>query len=75
MKKSGTPQWYRVLCYLKEFGSITPLDALRDLGIFRLGARIFDLRERGYMVTTEMVEVKNRWGEFTRIAKYRLEED
>lgn len=31
-----------ILGHLKEHGSITPLEAIRDYGIMRLGARIWD---------------------------------
>lgn len=37
-----------ILLYLKEHGSITALDAIREFGCMRLAARISDLRERGY---------------------------
>ena len=46
-------QWERVLKYLDDFGSITPLEALADLGIMRLGARIYDLRKKGYSIIRE----------------------
>ena len=64
----------QVLKYIQDFGSITPLDALKDLGIFRLGARVFELREQGYNVETDMIEVPNRYGGKTRIAKYTMGE-
>lgn len=73
--RDKSPQKIRVLKYMKEFGSITPLDALRDLGIMRLGARIFELKDMNYKINTEMVTVLNRWGEPTRVARYRLEEE
>ena len=60
--------------YLKEFGSITQLQAIRDLGIMRLSARIAELKKAGTSVTTNMKPVKNRWGETTHIAEYMLEE-
>lgn len=63
-----------VLDYLNDFGSITQLEALRDLGIMRLGARVFELRDRGYDIETDMVDVKNRYGKTTRIARYRMGE-
>ena len=66
-------QTERVYEYLKEYGSITALEALRDLGIMRLGARIFELRALKYPIRSEMIEVDNRFGEKTRIAKYTLE--
>lgn len=44
----------KVLDWLRKWGSITPDEAYRQLKIYRLGARIFDLRERGNdIVNTE----------------------
>lgn len=39
-----------VLQYLREHPSLTPPVAYNDLGIYRLGARIFDLREKGHKI-------------------------
>ena len=44
-----------LLNYLKERGEITPLEALADLGIYRLASRILDLRSRGHDIKTTMV--------------------
>jgi hypothetical protein len=63
----------RVLDYLTQFGSITALEALRDLGIMHLSSRITELRQRGYPVERDMIEVKNRFGETTRVARYTME--
>lgn len=65
----------RILDYMAMHGSITQLDAMRDLGIMRLGARVFDLKERGYNIVTVMVEDLNRFGEQTRYARYYLKGD
>lgn len=62
----------RVLDYLQQFGSITALEALRDLGIMHLSSRITELRQRGYPVERDMIEVKNRFGENTRVARYKV---
>lgn len=62
----------RVLDYLKQFGSITALEALRDLGIMHLSSRITELRQKGYPVERDMIEVKNRFGEITRVARYKV---
>lgn len=43
----------RVIKHLKEYGSITPLEAIREYGITRLGARIWDLRDLGYDIETQ----------------------
>lgn len=39
-----------VLRYLKRNREITPMQALNDLSIYRLGARIFELREKGHHI-------------------------
>lgn len=61
-----------VLDYIREFGSITSLDAFKDLGITRLSAVIFDLRESGYNIFTDWEQSKNRFGQPTRYARYSL---
>lgn len=65
-------QWERVLKYLDDFGSITPLEALADLGIMRLGARIYDLRKKGYAIIRETEKSQNRYGQPVRYARYRM---
>lgn len=37
-------QTEKVLRHMKRFGSITPLEAMEEYGIMRLGARIWDLK-------------------------------
>lgn len=64
----------KVLEYLRDFGSITALEAMRDLGIMRLASRVSDLRANGYNITKDMVAVENRYGEKVHIARYRLED-
>lgn len=63
-------QTERVLSYIREFGSITQLDALRDLGVMRLASRISDLRREGYAITGKIEPVKNRYGENCYIKRY-----
>ncbi len=50
MKPSQKTQ---VLEYLRTHEYITPLDALRDIGSFRLGARIYDLKKDGYKIVND----------------------
>lgn len=40
----------QVLDWLRRWRSITPAEAYNQLGIYRLGARIFDLRQRGHLI-------------------------
>ena len=46
-------QCEHTLEYLKEYGSITPLEALNAFNCMRLGARIADLRKAGWHIRTE----------------------
>lgn len=59
-----------VLEYMELYGSITPLEALYAIGTIRLGARIFNLREAGYNISTE---IRRSESDRTRYAVYRLE--
>ena len=58
----------QIKAWLESGKSITPMDALNLFGSFRLGARIFDLKnDYGMNIKTEMVEVNGK-----RYAKYSL---
>lgn len=63
----------RILQYMEQFGSITQLEALQDLGCMRLASRISDLKKAGIPIKREMVGVKNRFGETCYISQYSLE--
>jgi len=71
--KPGT-QNARLLEWLENVGPITPLDSWRRVGIYRLSARIFDLREMGYDIESTRIKVRNFYGETVRVAEYRLTE-
>ena len=64
----------RILEYIEEFGSIDQLSALRDIGCMRLASRISDLRSRGHNIVSDLVPVKNRYGETCHIKRYRFGE-
>ena len=62
----------RIQRHLQDYGSITQMDAIRDYGIMRLASRVNDLRRDGVPIVTEVVTGKNRYGEPTRWARYRM---
>lgn len=65
-------QCKRILDYLEQYGSITAIEALRDLGIMRLAARIFDLRSKyGIQIDDEIVHDINRMGEPISYKRYK----
>ena len=52
----------KVLAYMMQGNSITPLEALRLFGSMRLSAIIFVLRDRGYNIQSERVKTENnKW--------------
>ena len=65
----------RVLQYMQDFGSVNPLQAMKDLGVMRLAARISDLKEEGHKITRKTVTAKNRYGNSVSFAEYSLMEE
>ena len=55
----------KLLNHLRNHKRIQPMTALRHLGIYRLAARIKDLRDSGHEIITDRVGEK-------RIAQYTL---
>lgn len=58
--------------HLKDFGSITPHEAMKDYGIMRLTSRISELKKAGVPIDKVMVRGKNRYGSPTCYAQYIL---
>lgn len=63
-----------ILKHLREYGSITQLQAFYFYGCTRLSARIAELKMMGYEIACTRIEKKNRFGEKTWFAEYRLKE-
>ena len=64
----------RVLRYIEEFGSITRLDAIRDLGLADLPSVIRYLRNDGINIITEDEVRVNRWGDKVIYGRYKFAE-
>ena len=67
---SKPTQAQRVLEYIEQYGGITQLDALKELGVMRLASRISELKKQGYPITSDVVAVKNRFQEDCYIKRY-----
>lgn len=65
-------QQERVLKYMSDYGSISSLEAFRDLGVTRLSAVIFVLKRKGIKIKTVMESCKNRYGEPVSFARYSV---
>ena len=63
-----------IIRYLKTHKrGLTQADAVERFGCYRLSARISDLREMGYDISTTMETKKNRYGTPVTYARYKLE--
>ena len=64
----------RVLQYMRDFGSITPLECMRDLGYMRLACAISDLKKDGHTIRKVYETKKNRYEIPVTYARYSLVE-
>lgn len=67
-------QCKKVLEYMREHGSISQLEALREFGCMRLASRISDLKAAGYDISREFEPFTARDGTKGHYARYRLKE-
>ncbi len=75
MENSKPTQCERILKYLNDFGSITQLEALRDIGVMRLASRISEMSAKGYEFNKKREKVKTRYDGYTPIIRYSLKEN
>jgi hypothetical protein len=61
-----------ILKHLQTGRRITPMEAIEKYGITRLGARIYDLKQQGYMIHATKDKGLNRFGKSTTFASYRM---
>lgn len=73
-KGRNMKQTESILQYMKNYGGITPMDALKDIGCMRLAARIADLRRDGHRIKGEKIEVRRRDGSKALVERYQLDE-
>ena len=52
-------QKVQILEFMRAGNSITPLEALYRFGCMRLGARIYDLKQEGHVIRTQLVKDEN----------------
>ncbi len=48
-----------ILQHLQSGKSINPLQALNQYGCFRLGARIYNLKQNGYNIESRMIKTES----------------
>lgn len=74
MTEKGRNKTQLVLDYLRSGKKLTSLDAINMFGVTRLAATIFLLKERGHVITSEIVKRPDRYGNICDVAEYKLHE-
>lgn len=63
-------QHQRIRKYMEDFGSISPMEAFRDLGITKLATRMSEMIRDGEKVIKRIETGVNRYGEKIRYVRY-----
>ena len=63
-----------IIDYIKQFGSITPMEAFADLGITKLATRVSEMKKDGINLKHESVKCKTRLGKTTHYTRYSFPE-
>ena len=70
---TSASQTKQILEYMKQGNKITPLEALRKFGCFRLTSRIWDIeRLTGVRPKRERIKVQNAEGQQVYVMQYSL---
>lgn len=62
-----------ILKHMQMHGGITAAEAMEKYGIYRLSARILNLRKDGVQIISEQKKSRNRYGKAVRYDCYKLE--
>lgn len=68
-------QGEEIIDFMLENGSITRLQAARELHIFELSSRIGELKLKGYQIGSRKKRCVNRYGRVSTFNEYFLEGD
>jgi hypothetical protein len=66
-----TDQQMDILCYIYDFGSISPMEAFSDLYITKLATRISEMRAIGIQFDQDYESRENRFGKNVHYMRYR----
>lgn len=66
--KRARSQADNILEYLLQGGRLTPLEALNKFGCLRLGARMWDIKNKGYDVRSRLRNIDGK-----KVAEYWIE--
>ena len=66
-----TCQHKDILCYIYDYGSISPMEAFADLGITKLSTRISEMKMLGISFNQGYESRENRFGKKVKFMRYR----
>ena len=66
-------QKQRLMEFFKTGKKITSLEALSQLGIYRLSARMSELENVGVTISRERITITNSYGQEVRVMRYWIE--
>ena len=66
-----TDQQIDILCYIFDYGSITPMEAFTELGITKLSTRISEMKVLGIQFSQAFEDRLNRRGKKVHYMRYR----
>lgn len=66
-----TGQQMDILCYIFDYGSISPMEAFADLGITKLSTRISEMKVLGIQFDQAYEDRENRFGKKVHFMRYR----
>ena len=72
IKKEKPSGMKDILNYMRTHQFITDEDAREQFGVHRLSARIHDLREKGFVIDTVIVDGITRYNRHCKYARYFL---
>jgi hypothetical protein len=71
MEKLIQSQNKRIKAHLQKGRSLTAIEALHYFNCFRLSGRVYDLKQQGLNIKSEMIEITSD-GKTKRVAKYTV---
>lgn len=63
----------RLMAFFRTGQKITSLEALDELGILQLSARLCELENIGVPISRERIQIVNRYGQDVRVMRYWIE--
>ena len=72
-KNATDGQKQRLMQWFRNGLKITSLQALEELGILQLSARLCELENIGVPISRERIQIVNRYGQDVRVMRYWIE--